>query len=483
MPITITANFRLGSTMQSLARLQRGLDAATAKANALTSALLQAGAAANTLSGGLRSAGTGTTRASSPTRSSRPPAFNPFQNNPQAGMAYFARGAVQGNPFAARMYGRYSGQYNSLRRNQANAQNYMRAGGAQNPAAAMIAQAVGSTRFGRGGGQVLGHVATALLGTPGGSGILQGLLGPGGAVAGSAIGGGAGLAGAATIAGPLAAAAVGLKVFAEALDRGGAQLAAWNQALVSGGGSFRQAQSSVAFGSALGVNLPGVGANLGGYAAARLGLNPVSGPFGDMNFNRRALRALEDIRKSTSFDAARRKAMLAGDISLASAYNYTSGTFNLLRNPGRGSKVFSKTPDQYQGAKAAFQNEAGTFFANNTGASFAAAAGAFESLAKTLKMLNDLQSSWQEGALKWLKGLDPHGTNKYGWGARPPGARDSQEKAMRDNTDALNANTNAYQQGMFGGGGRSAGAIPNGMNSRMTGVPNSAARRAAYGII
>lgn len=371
---------------------------------------------------------------------SQPPVIaSPFANNPSAGMAYFARAAASGNPYAARMFGRFAGQANSLTRNQSRARAYLGFGGQGNSLSSLLSNVVSSTRFGRGGGQVLGHHVLSLLNSPGGASALSGLMGQGASAGGAgsgALGGGAAAVGA--LANPIGIAVAAVAAFAAIVSKGASVMNEWNNSLAQGGGSLGQARSANALNGALGVDISSVGKGLSPYAAARLGLNPNAGPFGDVNYNARGLRALDDIRNSRSRDEARRKAILAGDPNLSKVYDYSNGTYNALRN--QPSNGFAGNAGALSGSFSRFATAFDNLIATMSGP-------ATKSLSRSLDMISAGLEKFNAFLTYILNHLPKVIQDAIGWSQ-------DKDRELRRNTDALNENTNAYREGTFGGGGR-----------------------------
>ena len=116
----------------------------------------------------------------------------------------------------------------------------------------------------------------------------------------------------------------------EALDR-------WTNRLVQGGGTAGQAQSAEMLSKLTGSDITGVGRNLmsgyGPIAAARAGVNPFGGPFGDMDYNKKGLAVTDAVHNAGSFTQARQLAELAspGAPGLAKTYFLDKSTYSKIR--------------------------------------------------------------------------------------------------------------------------------------------------------
>lgn len=117
-------------------------------------------------------------------------------------------------------------------------------------------------------------------------------------------------------------------------------MAAWTQAIVMGGGTGGEARSAASF-AGMGIDVGAIGKGLmsgfGPVAAARAGVNPFGGPFGDNEYNRKGLRVLDSIRNSGNFNEARRRAEMANAPGAASAYLLSPQIYKAMRNQPEGA--------------------------------------------------------------------------------------------------------------------------------------------------
>lgn len=457
-------------------------------------------------SGGIRVSGGGgggspRTPSAKPPRIKPPP--SPFDNDPLAGVNYFRQGAKQGIPFATRMFMKYTRQYDALQRGQAMAQNGPQ--GKMDPAAFAVMQAVMRTRFGRTAngiaGQVLGVDVQRLL-KHGKGDALSGLLGNAGGAA-SAGGGGAAMvgrvaAGAGGIAIPLtlvlAKLYVQFKLLSEAVKMTQVAYREWTSSLVDGGGSLRQAAQATSIEKALGLSpgsLANAGRSVSPTAAAMAGINPIGGPYGDNNYNAKGIALVDYIRKAKNFNDARRRAELAGSPELAKSYLVGQSVADRMKNRGF-------EPDQ-RNLEGAANLEANTSLLMDTlhrisakfgGPVVRAISKGFEVADKVLNRIpwdtlakpvaNAFYVIEQiftmiDRVLDWLANIGERARKAIGLPVAGGAGRDP----LKDNTEAVKANTQAIKEGTYGGGARAAGATP----SKLNPVGNSAYRNAAYGMM
>lgn len=496
MPIVIDAKIKSAGALQALTKLKSAVDAINASVSQLNASLGATAAAAGSAAQSMRAM----------SRQSRPPSGsssrgrspNPFAGNPYGGMAYYAQAAANGNPVAARLFGRYAGQFSSMQRNQARAQQFLSRGGT--PAAATLLDIVNRTRFAQIGGKMvgmpLGIDIARLLGGAGGSGAL-----------GSLLGGGAGGAGVAALSAPLSAAAAALAAFTAAAVAAQAALGAFSRAMVRGGGTPGQARAVTRIGDALGVDLSGVGNGLmGGYgpiAAAMAGVNPFGGPFGDNDYNKKGLAVFDMIRRQRNLSQARRVAEMAGSPDLAGAFLMSPEIAKMLRSSqaGQGSMANMRTAADMNGALAIIKDSFSDLFIaigapvlKEAAKAFAAISEALQKMPKgqiesmtrgifsTLFLVMKWVQTWSRALASIFEGITAliqkiHDLipakvrSAIGWD-------DDNRRAIKENTQATIENTRAVE-GITGGGPRAAGAIP----GRLHPTTNPHYRSAPYGVL
>lgn len=210
------------------------------------------------------------------------------------------------------------------------------------------------------------------------------------------------------------------------------------------GSAAAQLQSNIASGG------------VAGAYAAKLGINPIGGPFGDLNIARKLEKVLDDISRSRTFDEAVRKANMVGMPDLAQAYYLSASTRAVIANGsslGRNElstfSNFNATKDTYL---SNLENYAQTAVANMPG----------------FKMLNGLMQVASIQMSMMSKGLSAVGeitnapTNwienklKDWFGAGKGGDESENTKALKENTRALKQ----FRE-TLGGGARTRAAIPN----------------------
>lgn len=437
MPIEIKATLRMGNVLSRLAKMQTALDGinksvATLNAN-LAGVSQNAGIALQALAkmkaprsgGGSGSGGSNLPRRPGTGGRSK---FDPFANDPAAGMRFYANAASQGHPRAAQMYGRYRGRFNSMQRNQGHAQNLLNGGNGQSSIAQMALRTFKRTRFGFGKAQILGIDLMQMMGMGGQAGAPGG--GSGGGVASMSTGK---IAGVAAIAGAIA----GMKAFVAMVRSATSTLNEWRATLVAGGGTTGQAVAANSLGRFAGSDLAGVGKGLSPYAAAQLGVSPVTGPFGDMDYNGRGLKAMDAVRNSRSLTEARRKAELFGDPNLANSYLVSDNNYRAMRNQKGPNVDAMRSAADIQAASQRITDSFKHIVVDLMAPALKGVARTMEWVAGILERIRD----WVQGLMKKFH-LDD-------------GNRD-----LKENTKALKDATQAVREGVFGGGGRANGATP-----------------------
>jgi hypothetical protein len=224
--------------------------------------------------------------------------------------------------------------------------------------------------------------------------------------------------------------------------------------LVAGGGGAGTSAAVNAISKGLGSDIGGAGANLmNGMApayAAQAGVNPLGGPFGDIDYNKKVIRLLELISRQKDFTQARRVAEGLGSPELAKFYLLTKLTQKQLldsQQTGPGMGAIS--------AQADLQAQLALTTKNFMDMASVLAGPMFISMSNTLSLINkiwEIQNKY--GVISGIKdGLD--------WVQKALGGPDDDHKnAVKDNTDAINNLNKSINQGTFGGGPRAQGAIP-----------------------
>ena len=198
-------------------------------------------------------------------------------------------------------------------------------------------------------------------------------------------------------------------------------------------GGIGGAGGVMATGAAVGGDVSGIGRNLmSGYGpmyAAQAGVNPLGGPFGDNDYNRKVLKLLQLIASQKSFNQARAIAEALGSPEAANVWFLNKGTRERLIQSGEGSP---KTLRRQQDLDAQVQTAK-----NYIGRDVA-----------------DFMRSPKHGIaiiLSWFNSLE-HAFDPKSW--------DKHQEALDKNTAATDANTRSMNQGTFGGGPNAQGAIP-----------------------
>lgn len=281
---------------------------------------------------------------------------------------------------------------------------------------------------------------------------------------------GGGAAGAAAAAGPLivalAAAAAAVVSFKTAVDSGTQALRVRSRI----GGTFGEAGTAASYARAIGLS-PDAAAELSanirgggtaGAAAARAGISPVRGPYGDMNDAKAFIRAIDLIARSKNFDQARRTAAEFGMPDLAQAYYLDGKTRQQLANGG------PQMTDSDSRAIANFNAQLTILTRNFEGLARVVALPALAVVNIGLSSLNTalaavtktISNNW--GWIKFFM-FGPVGgaaISAAEWMNKQQEDRSKQtkgmENAINENTRAVNANTRTIE----GGGSRARGAIP-----------------------
>lgn len=282
---------------------------------------------------------------------------------------------------------------------------------------------------------------------------LMGIMGGSGQAGGAAAAGAEGAAaagGVAALANPVGLAVMAIGAFALGVAKATVALNDMARSWVANGGSFGQSQSAARIAALTGVGASSFSGNLPGTAAAA-GINPVGGPFGDMNYSEKLRKAARFVARARSLDDARRRAAIVGSPDLANTY--------LLR------------PDQQKWMqKAGMQNEGEARKAAQTMADLQIAWSNFSSLfikvstpfivtlsniSKTFTWLMDKFDEIYNRIRKML-GLDSNDGKKSPID-RNTEATDQLTRTMKDMRETL------------GGGPRAQGALPGKFRNGLSG--------------
>jgi len=307
------------------------------------------------------------------------------------------------------------------------------------------------------------------------------------------------------LAGPIAIAVGAIMLFAAAAKVGADAAVAMGQAMVAGGGTANQAGAARAFGG-VGIDVAGLGRGLSPIAAAGAGVSALSGPFVDMNYNRRGLKALEWIRTARNMDEARRGAEFAGQPGAASAYLMSGDSFNRLWSMHGTTAGVGAMADIGANLQAAAQHVENILQRD--------VAPFLDFLAKATGELADFLAALDRVS-EWLHNVIPGqdmGPTPAGRGAQlgagighaiggPIGAsagakiggmignffgggNDPNKAANKtaENTKRMADDIHAIREGTFGGGPRAQGAVPSGLRPYIGGV-NAGAVDVPYGVL
>lgn len=212
----------------------------------------------------------------------------------------------------------------------------------------------------------------------------------------------------------------------------------------------------------------GIGSGGIGMAyAAQAGINPIGGPFGDMNYAEKLRRYNQFVMKSRSFDEARRRAEAAGTPELAQNYflsDESKGRLNRLgagaMNPARMRETaefrlrLAEVNDQLD----QLQMKLG---ANGIPLVMNALKAIGPSLDRTVAVLNAANEVNEAimSAIRWMAaklGLDMTESDQQ--------SREKHRKAMEEHTRAMKDHRE-----VIGGGARAQNAIPKGIRGDING--------------
>jgi hypothetical protein len=247
---------------------------------------------------------------------------------------------------------------------------------------------------------------------------------------------------------------------------------------------------------AAGVRSAIEGGGLGTAYAMSLGINPLQGPLGSMDYARNANIVMRDISKSKNYDEARRKAETMGSPELASLYYLSDARKNRIGKEGPTTteettramvELNAAMADLIKGGKqilsdffapifevfAEFSRFGEVFYSTKNGAKESRTA-----INELMKPLRDF-TNW----VKWLREQFERNTKSdEKWEMGPFGARkvkkspeemaadmrasaeSAQVKALNDNTRSTDRLNHTFREGMHGGGARAGASMPRGLN-------------------
>lgn len=445
MPIVVDVNVKSGQAQKMLNGIPKAIKslndavdklnkalANTAQLSAQTATNIRQPAAATRQAAVAQKSYGGSASSRAPRSTGKPP--DPWANSPVAGMNYYRAQAAAGNPIAGNLFAKYHRQNAANQRNQQLAQ-----GNGPNPQM----QAFMRTRFASNllgkGGQILGVDLLKLGGSIGGGGA-----GAGGAAAMGAV------------AAPLAV----IAAFALTVKAASDSLKEWSKSLVSGGGTPGSAQQASLLGNILGLNPAGLGQGLTPIGAAMTGVNPNTGAFGDIDYNGRAMKffkMLDNLPDTPEgFEKARR-------LSIQATGSPDAAGFNLLSPEVRKKILNSRTGGSMKDMRAAADASAQVELLKNSAANIAVKVGG--PWLRVLSSFFDKLSTLADKFGSLFDFIDKMRQKIYDSLPAPikrffinPGiAEESKQKALKDNTQALD-NVNKTFNGIFGGGPRAQSA-------------------------
>jgi hypothetical protein len=237
----------------------------------------------------------------------------------------------------------------------------------------------------------------------------------------------------------------------------------------SGGAGVMRASSAIGDVSGLGRNLM---SGFGPMYAAQAGVNPLGGPFGDNDYNKKVLKLLDLIAKQKTFNQARAIAEALGSPEAANFWLLSRHTQDQLTRSGR--------PEDDQNVRAQLEFTSQLKIAWDTlSHNVADVAGPFLKFGSMiLSVGNDIQSIVDKTnpakfvfreATSFLEGID-HLLHGEAW--------DTHKDSLDKNTDALDNLQRSINQGISGGGYRASNAPTKQMMT--PGSPNG---YAPYGVL
>ena len=260
-----------------------------------------------------------------------------------------------------------------------------------------------------------------------------------------------------------------ITAFVTALTLGTKYLADVTKLYVSGG-SWSSSQGVLAANNALGSDVSGIGRNLqngyGPMVAAQAGVNPLGGPFGDMDYNKKTLKVLELIAKQTDFTKARRIGEMAGSPEAAQFALLNKVSQWMILTQGK-----DKSNNGNEGTFANFKAQVSigwTLFVKQ----LSIMADPFLKLVTIILEIVNFGNMLTNvinpvlAAFKGLSSILQILLNIFDWIASLFGAGKSQQNAIKDNTNAINNLNKSINQGTFGGGPRAQSATPKAQQSQ-----------------
>lgn len=418
MPIVIDLKMQNAGTDRALSRLEKALDRLDAALNRVNKAIAGTAGAVNGLAGSVN-APSGSRGGGGGSRS-RKPVFNSIQDEIQ---------------WLRQQPGwRAQAQADQLQRRLALQSN--------DPKQQLI-QALMRSRFVNNGGKM----NIMPLGRDLSPGMMQlmGIMGGGAQAGGATMMGGAGAGaagGVAALANPIGIAAAAIAAFAIGVAKATVVLNDMARNWVSNGGSFGQSQSAARIAALTGVDASSFSGNLPGTAAAA-GINPIGGPFGDMNYSEKLRKAARFVARARSLDDARRRAAMVGSPELANTYLLRPDQQKWMQKQGMQNEGEAKRAAQLMAdLQIAWANFSTVFVKLAT--PFVAT---LSNIGRTFAWLMDKIEAFAD----WIR-------NKLGLGGNEGGKKSPLDR----NTEATDQLTRAMKdvRETLGGGPRAQGALP-----------------------
>ena len=427
-------------TDAALARLEKALERLEKVQDRLNDSLKQTATYANAAASGFGKMATGAQRASSASsRISAPPIQDPFQAQRHA------QGLLSlnpGDPAALRMWNQAQRRINALDPQRQLMTAMMRTRFARNAQGGITPMPLGVDLL-KFGPQLLGAAQSAGTGSIGGLGgaastvmSIGSKLGPAGTVATAVIA-------------AMVAMAAAVHQTAQIISGIGRQMAAGGSGVLGMSPFTRVAGIGDAGSAARGLQ----GALQGGYGAGfgiQAGINPVGGPFGDIDYAAKLKKALRYIAGAGSFDQARRRAEGLGIPEAANLYNTSDYTKQRI-----GTPLTKFSPGDMRAAND-FMIAIGRFVelvVNRAGKSLAPT---MERWAQALTVVTDLLAKFFD----WIDKIVERIRKALGI------ADNGQKSAQERNTKAIDDNTRAMKEfrETLGGGPRAQRSLPSGFN-------------------
>lgn len=444
--VVIDLDIKVPKGVAAIRRLERVGDKLDKTLEKISNAIALQASQVNQLASGYGKVASQANRAAAASRRVKAPPVMGF-GDPQGIINRYSSGVMAGDPFAVKMVNRAQSQLNAQKRAQRAVQ------GPGDP----YMTALMRTRFTKSIFGQIGHPLGIDLAQFGGDpSKLAGLNGPGAANMAKVVG-------ALTKAAPMVlgfGAAVGVATFAIKMAIN--DLNAIRGFNVRHGGSIGSSRAALMASSFTGAGVSSVmgavgGGGVAGTIAAKYGVNPVRGYFGDINDSEAYVKLARAIG-NLPYQQARREAIGLGSPELANMALLSGGTRNrLLKSRSsmfdeenmRASAEFAANIEMIKHDFMMIVNSGTGPAIRTISNAFRLAMGPIEAFSKAMEVIGN--THWINAITKALDAMN---------GEVPSGK--SKEKVFMDSVDKFARTVD----GMQGGGPRANGAVPNSMHNQ-----------------